>query len=79
VETMDGSKSASVPEQPGMTYTWTIMSGTSSATISSGQGTHRIGFLAGSAAGTFQIQVKVENQAGNYLTNSGTVKVQTGY
>jgi len=79
VEVLDASKTASVPAQAGMTYTWTIMSGTSSATIRSGQGSNRIGFQAGHAAGTFTIQVKVQNQAGNYLVNSGTVTVKTGF
>jgi hypothetical protein len=73
--TQDGSRQAFVPEQPGMTYTWTIIPGASSATIRSGQGTSRIGLLSGSAAGTFQVQVVVQNQAGVSQSNSGTVKV----
>jgi hypothetical protein len=76
VAALDGTKWASVPEQPGMTYQWTLVSGTSSATITSGQGTSRIGFLAGSNPGNFQIQVKVQNQAGVHLSNSGTVEVK---
>jgi hypothetical protein len=79
VEVLDTSKTASVPPQAGMIYTWTLISGTSSAAILSGQGSNRIGFLAGHAAGTFTIQVKVQNQAGNYLVNSGTVTVKTGH
>ncbi|MDR3669735.1 MAG: putative Ig domain-containing protein [Holophaga sp.] len=76
--TGDGSRQGMVPEQAGMTYTWTIVPGTSSATITSGQGTHRIGLLAGNVPGTFQVQVRVQNQAGAYQTNSGTVKVRSG-
>jgi hypothetical protein len=76
VAAQDGTKWASVPEQPGMTYQWTIIPGTSSATITSGQGTSRIVFLAGSNPGNFQIQVKVQNQAGVHLSNSGTVEVK---
>ena len=34
---------------------------------------------AGAAAGSFQVQVKVKNQAGDELTASGTVKVQNLY
>lgn len=79
VQTGDGSKRASVPDQPGMTYEWTILPGTSTATLTSGLGTHSVAFQAGNAPGTFQIQVKVQNQAGNYLSTSGTIKVQTGY
>jgi len=79
VQTGDATKRASVPAQPGMTYEWTILPGTSTATLTSGQGTASVGFQAGPAPGSFQIQVKVQNQAGNYLTTSGTIKVQTGY
>jgi len=79
VEVLDASKTASVPAQAGMTYTWTLISGTSAGTILSGQGSNRIGFQAGHAPGTFTIQVKVQNQAGNYLVNSGTVTVKTGH
>jgi hypothetical protein len=79
VRTLDGSKQASVPQQAGVTYFWTLVPGTATATLTSGQGTHAIGFTAGSRAGTFQVQVKVSNQAGNYLSTSGTIKVETGY
>ena len=71
-----GTRNASVPAQSGVTYIWTILPGSGTATISSGQGTHEIGFTAGASLGTFQIQVQVQNQAGSYLTNTGTVKIQ---
>jgi PKD repeat protein len=74
-----GSSHASVPGQPGMTYLWTILPGAATATITSGQGTREIDFQAGANPGTVQLQVRVQNQAGHYLTNTGTVKVQTGY
>jgi hypothetical protein len=76
---INGSKQASVPQQQGMTYAWTIVPGTGTATITAGQGSNAITFTAGRTPGTFQIQVKVQNQTGNYLTTHGTVKVQTGY
>jgi hypothetical protein len=79
MEVLDGSKQASVPQQAGMTYTWAIVSGTSSATIRSGQGSNRIQLQAGGNPGTFQVQVKVQNQAGSYLTNSATVQIKSGY
>jgi hypothetical protein len=74
-----GTGRASVPEQAGVTYLWTSLPGTASATITSGQGTREITFTAGANPGTVQIQVRVQNQAGHYATTTGTVKVQTGY
>lgn len=68
---------ASVPIQAGMTYTWTVLPGTSTASITSGQGTGVIRFSADTAAGSFQIQAKVQNQAGDQMTASRTVTVQT--
>jgi hypothetical protein len=76
---MDASHTASVPQQPGMTYAWTLVSGTSSATIRSGQGTARIGIQASDTPGTFQVQVKVQNQAGASASTSATVTIKTGY
>jgi hypothetical protein len=69
---------ANVTAQPGMAYLWTVISGASTATVSAGQGTERISLSVGDAPGTFQIQVKVQNQAGDYATATGTVKVGAG-
>ncbi|MCE5419163.1 MAG: putative Ig domain-containing protein, partial [Acidithiobacillus sp.] len=87
----DAWMKASVPIQSGMSYLWTVVPGTSSATITSGQGTGVITFSAGNAAGktfsagsagnaagTFQIQVNVQNQAGDNVTASRTVTIQSG-
>jgi hypothetical protein len=79
IQTLDGSKRASVQAQPGMTYEWTVLPGTSSASIASGQGSNSVGLLAGRNPGSFQLQVKVQNQAGQYRTAVATIQVQTGY
>jgi PKD repeat protein len=71
---MDTGLQASVPAQAGMVYTWTILPGTSTATITSGQGTSQIQFSVG-AAGAFQLEVKVQNQAGKVFSTRGTIKV----
>ena len=73
----DGGMNASVPNQSGMTYLWTIIPGTSSGTITSGQGTSAIGFSAGSLLGTFQVQVNVQNQAGFSVSSNAAVAVAT--
>ena len=78
LQTLD-AKTAQVPDQPGMTIQWTIIPGSATASIVSGQGTSTVQFRAGAAAGSFQVQVKVKNQAGDELTASGTVKVQNLY
>jgi hypothetical protein len=67
---------ASVPAQPGMTYSWSLTSGTASASLVSGQGTNQIGFTAGGTPGTFQVEVTVTNPAGRSVTNRGTVTVK---
>ena len=70
------SATASVPTQADMDYTWELVPGAGNATITSGQGTHEIGLTAGSAEGTFQIQVHVKNQAGDKARANATIKVQ---
>jgi len=74
----DGWMKASVPIQPGMTYLWTVIPGTSTGSITSGQGTGVIKFSAGTTLGTFQIQADVQNQAGDHVTANRTITVQTG-
>lgn len=74
----DGWMQASVPIQPGMTTDWTVLPGSSTGAITSAVGAGVIRFSAGSAPGTFQIQAKVQNQAGTIATQSRTVTVQTG-
>jgi Immunoglobulin domain/Galactose oxidase, central domain len=74
----DAWMEASVPVQPGMTYLWSMVAGTSTGTLSSGQGTGALGFSSGSPLGTFQIQGNVQNQAGTNVTTSATIKVQKG-
>ncbi len=74
----DGWMKASVPVQEGMTYLWTVIPGTSTATITSGQGTGVIGFKAGNTEGTFQIQANVQDKAGNHVTSTQTVTVKKG-
>jgi hypothetical protein len=70
-----GSVTATVAAAEGMTIQWTVVPGSASATLSSGQGTGQASITAGSTAGSFQIQVQVQNQAGDAATASGTVKV----
>lgn len=67
---------ASVPAQAGMTYAWTLVPGSASGTIASGQGTNQISFAAGATPGTFQVEVTVTNPAGRSSTNRGTVTVK---
>ncbi|MDR3672355.1 MAG: kelch repeat-containing protein [Holophaga sp.] len=74
----DGWMKASVLAQSGTTDLWSITEGTSTGSIVSGQGTAVLGFSAGTSAGTFQVQAKVQNQAGETTTNSRTVTVQKG-
>jgi hypothetical protein len=65
----------SIPPQAGMTYTWTIIPGTGSATLTSGQGTNSIAFTAGSVPGSFQVQATAQNQAGDRVNGTGTVNI----
>ncbi|HJV48709.1 MAG TPA: kelch repeat-containing protein [Geothrix sp.] len=73
----DAWMKASVPIQSGMTDLWTLISGSSSGTITSGQSTGLLGFTAGTA-GTFQVQADVQNPAATHATAARTVTVQTG-
>lgn len=70
-----GAVSATVPAQDGMTIQWTVVPGSAGATLTSGQGTGQASFTVGATPGTFQIQVRVQNQAGDAATASGTVTV----
>jgi len=72
----DTGVTASVPMQPGAEITWEVQSGTGSATLASGQGTHAATLAAGTAEGTFQIQVHVQNQAGDRANASATIAVK---
>ena len=71
-----GVATASVPAQSDVEYTWELVPGAGSATITSGQGTREISLTAGSAEGTFQIQIHVKNQAGDRARANATIKVQ---
>lgn len=70
-----GAVSATVAAQDGMTIQWTVVPGSASATLASGQGTGQASLTVGATPGTFQIQVRVQNQAGDAATASGTVTV----
>jgi PKD repeat protein len=74
----DSRLRASVPAQAGLTYAWSLLPGTSTGAITSGQGTSTIGFAAGGATGAFQIQVDVQNPAGEHAGTIRTVQVATG-
>ena len=69
---------ASVPGQSGMSYLWTMPSGTSTGILTTGQGTGAIKFSTGGAVGMFQVQANVQNQAGVNTTATRTINVQTG-
>jgi hypothetical protein len=70
------SAPASVADQPGMTYQWTVVPGDASAAITSGQGTSKVTLTAGTATGAFQLQLRITNPAGDYATVSQDIKVQ---
>ena len=61
--------------RPGLTLEWTILPGTASAAIVSGQGTSTLRFATTQALGTFTIQLKVTNQAGDTALATGAVLV----
>ena len=69
---------ASVPVQDGMTYLWTVLPGTATATLISGLGTPVVGFAAGSEVGTFQLQVEVRNSVGTSVTATRIISVERG-
>ena len=70
---------ASVLPAPGnLTYLWTLPPGTSSGSITSGQGTDVIAFSAGSSDGDFLVQANVQNGSGGNVTVQRTVTVQNG-
>jgi len=72
----DAALVANVPAQEGMSFTWTILPGSATAAITSGQGTNQIAIAVGTGTGTFQVEVQVRNQAGKVYTSRGTIKVQ---
>jgi hypothetical protein len=61
--------------QDGATCTWAILPGTSGATLAAGQGTPAVTLTAGPAAGTFKVQLTVQNRAGNQAVATAEVKV----
>jgi hypothetical protein len=61
---------ASVPDQAGCTYVWTL----AGATVTTGAGTHAITYRAG-AAGTATLKCVVKNTAGTSATGTQVVKV----
>jgi formylglycine-generating enzyme required for sulfatase activity len=69
---------ASVTSQPGSTYLWTIVSGTSTGTITNGQGTNALVFSTSALVGTFQLSVIVQNQASDGATQLATITVAHG-
>ena len=69
---------ASIQAQTGMTYTWTAVAGTTTGTITSGQGSRTIGFSAGSSTGSFDIKVDVQNPAGYSAPATTAVTVEKG-
>jgi hypothetical protein len=69
---------ANVSNEPVATYTWSIIPGTSTGSVTSGQGTTTIDFTAGNTLGTFQLQLVVQNQAGTVATSAQTITIQTG-
>lgn len=69
---------ASVPAVTSALYTWSVEPGTSTATLTQGQGTPSIGFSAGNALGSFQIQAVVALLGGPLVRGAATVQVQTG-
>ena len=72
----DTGVTASVPPQPGAEITWEVLNGSASASLASGQGTSVLGLAAGTAEGTFQLQVHVQNQAGDRANASATIAVK---
>jgi len=68
--------SASVTAQPGMTYAWTVLPGSASATLTSGQDSTTVGFSAGPTPGSFQLKLTVQNQAGFQAYAIADIKVQ---
>jgi hypothetical protein len=71
----DSWMTATATGKAGMTYEWTIVPGSSGGRIVSGQGTSSITFGANPALGTFQVQVKVTNKAGDSSVATGPVEV----
>lgn len=69
---------ASIPIQEGMTCHWTILPGTGTGTITSGQDTPVAAFAAGSEEGSFQVQAEVQNVLGQRAIAARTVIIRRG-
>jgi len=67
---------ASVVTPDGMAIVWTVVNGAASASIASGQGGRQLELAVGNSEGSFQVQVKVQNQAGDSAVASGSVQVK---
>jgi hypothetical protein len=74
----DAWMKATFTASTGINYSWSIVPGTATGTITSGQSTTTIGFSAGAATGSFQIQANNFNQLGDPTTATCTVGVLTG-
>jgi hypothetical protein len=69
---------ATFSANPGYPYSWSIVPGAATGTITSGQGKTTIRFSAGSTTGSFSVQVSATNALGDPSTAMCTVNVQNG-
>lgn len=59
-----------------MSYTWELLPGTGTATLTSSQNAPDLAFTAGEAEGTFQLHLTVQNQASEKATASATIAIK---
>lgn len=71
----DGGLMASVPDQPGCTFAWSISGQTSSGTIISGGSGNPVTYASGASTGTFQLTANVQDSLGHYASQSRTLSV----
>lgn len=69
---------ASVQPQAGASYLWTLSGASASGSISSGAASNVAAYSVGSTAGSYQLSVSVQNQAGDSVSDSRTLNVVSG-
>ena len=74
----DAWRQARVPDLEGMTYHWSLKSILAKPEIRSGQGTAKINLNSGDKEGSFELQVNVQNQAGDHASAARTIEVKRG-
>lgn len=73
-----GELQGSVSALKGASYRWSIRPESTRATLQGGQGTERVSLALGTEPGTFQVEVNLQNRAGDHGTARRSIELRPG-